>query len=1184
MRRRSVILNRTAAAVAPDAPGAFRVPMITAWYTGKTVPAPQSYHDAVAVDAADANTHPHMGPFTHNTVKNGNWSDPTLWDTGTVPGANAVCNVAHDVSYDLESDVKIKDIHVGGAARFRFVAHKDTRLWVDTLMNHGIQSLPDGVGFIPESATPGKPRCEVVFWQSEAPGATTRLGINTMGPCRIAGADKTPRLWCPVTIAAGATSATVPGLSRAKWRVGDTIVIGATTDAGVSSTDSQYAGPTQFFGPFNGTDAVRTRTSGYQLSRDEPVTITAIVGDVLYWDAATGYDHPVYADTLPHGQTVTHKVPVINLSRSVRFRSEDPSTLQTRAHAMFMFSDDVDVRNVECLNMGRTDTDPSLARPDGTLAYATDGGALVTNVNNVRGRYPLHVHGTGPYFARKQTVLKGCTVWAPKDAPPTPGWAITHHNSRAAVEGCNVYNVRGAGIVSELGNEIGQWIGCTVMWARGDGFPASWGSRAELWQNHNGHAGIGFESQARQVLQRDNVATSCHSAWFFMQQDTNHLARIADLYSLRLHDPLTQGYGLFGGISPLTRGTYGVEQPQIPDFDDNVAYGCGNLFTVSHRQFTDRTDNTPMISKRCHAVNCRRAINLINYSFNYSFYDFVYRGAAGATAAAALGNVAWAFSFVNGVIRDFPTGILSNGIGFNLNGVYVDISTTNVTTPASDFAADFDTTAWQAANPGKDFATQSAFAGLEGPWVTDPVSVPGVRWKGVLRKGEILNSATDLPRPYPALPRGFGGTEPAPGTPKPYLWIDPASDLSLTPTTTVTFYGAVVDSVGVRAYPEAFSSESFSPATVNYGRLTRTNTGGATGTELVLRNGCFQADGGWKTRLHIVDHDRLTGEYLIAPVDVTLTGFDGQFLLDNAGTPVAPALPLAPEEIGATAPPLVISTTPPTVVTADTASVAENAVLSVALRADDGQVKWAIAGGADAARFEITKVNGVSSLRWAGNATRDHEAPADADADNVYAVTVRATNPLGFASTKTISVTVRDKEEGVVTPFTDTFNRAAEDLEQSPNWLRAGGDAGRLAVAGNALTIATAGAFSAYFSPDTGSTDHYVQAALYGDLALIAVSLTDEQNFVAAGRSGGNVVLRQRAAGVETTLGSWAGVGNSTVRLEYAAGVATVTRNGVTLGTVNVTSGPPATTRAGIVVGTVGPAGTVIDNYAAGAL
>ena len=30
-----------------------------------------------------------MGPFTHNAVRNGYWSDPFTWDTVTVPGDEA---------------------------------------------------------------------------------------------------------------------------------------------------------------------------------------------------------------------------------------------------------------------------------------------------------------------------------------------------------------------------------------------------------------------------------------------------------------------------------------------------------------------------------------------------------------------------------------------------------------------------------------------------------------------------------------------------------------------------------------------------------------------------------------------------------------------------------------------------------------------------------------------------------------------------------------------------------------------------------------------------------------------------------------------------------------------------------------------------------------------------------------
>jgi hypothetical protein len=299
--------------------------------------------------------------------------------------------------------------------------------------------------------------------------------------------------------------------------------------------------------------------------------------------------------------------------------------------------------------------------------------------------------------------------------------------------------------------------------------------------------------------------------------------------------------------------------------------------------------------------------------------------------------------------------------------------------------------------------------------------------------------------------------------------------------------------------------------------------------------------------------------------------------------PVAPVLPLVPEAVGATPAPIVLSATPPAITTPASASVAENAPLAVTLKANDGLVKWAITGGADAARFEIVSASGVYTLRWLGDSPKDYETPLDANGDNVYEAEVTATNPLGYASSLLMSVTVRDKVEFVVTPFTDNFNRAAEDLEISPSWLRVGGSPNRLVVAGNAVTIGVAGADAVYLSPDTGATNHYVQAAIYGFVA-VAVSVTDEKNHIGLSRSGNNVVLVQRVGGVATTLGTWAGAGNATLRLEYSGGTATAIRNGVTLGAVAVSSGPPATTRAGVFVTGGVPTVAVLDDYAAGAL
>ena len=91
-------------------------------------------------------------------------------------------------------------------------------------------------------------------------------------------------------------------------------------------------------------------------------------------------------------------------------------------------------------------------------------------------------------------------------------------------------------------------------------------------------------------------------------------------------------------------------------------------------------------------------------------------------------------------------------------------------------------------------------------------------------------------------------------------------------------------------------------------------------------------------------------------------------------------------------------------------SVAENglAVTSVAATdADGAPVVYAIAGGADAARFTIDAATGA--LRFV--AAPNHEAPADAGANNVYDVIVSASDGI-FTDTQSIAVTVTNVLEG----------------------------------------------------------------------------------------------------------------------------------------------------------------------------
>lgn len=98
-----------------------------------------------------------------------------------------------------------------------------------------------------------------------------------------------------------------------------------------------------------------------------------------------------------------------------------------------------------------------------------------------------------------------------------------------------------------------------------------------------------------------------------------------------------------------------------------------------------------------------------------------------------------------------------------------------------------------------------------------------------------------------------------------------------------------------------------------------------------------------------------------------------------------------------------IDATAPTITSATTANNAENVVLAHALTANES-VTWSLNGGADVALFEISG----STLRWASNGTKDYETPDDTGTNNVYNVTVRATDTAGNTTDQNIAITVTD--------------------------------------------------------------------------------------------------------------------------------------------------------------------------------
>lgn len=86
-------------------------------------------------------------------------------------------------------------------------------------------------------------------------------------------------------------------------------------------------------------------------------------------------------------------------------------------------------------------------------------------------------------------------------------------------------------------------------------------------------------------------------------------------------------------------------------------------------------------------------------------------------------------------------------------------------------------------------------------------------------------------------------------------------------------------------------------------------------------------------------------------------------------------------------------------------SVPEGTAAVTTLTANEG-VSWSIAGGVDAARFAVSSSGAVTFVT-----APDFEAPADANRDNVYLVTVTATDAAGNISLQPLTVTVTDASD-----------------------------------------------------------------------------------------------------------------------------------------------------------------------------
>ena len=404
--------------------------------------------DADAAEAAALALCPHEDA-THVAIVDGQWSNPATWLGGDVPADGARVLIPHgiNVTYDRnKARLRLDWLRVDGTLTAD--PSLTTRMLFETMLVPRSGTLSDGSLLNPVQANrvhewivSGRDyRTSNGFEDTDIDIARDPTlvgrGIIIHGKREMFGAicDTAVRTEPGGAPMQGDTSCVLASVPVG-WKPGDTIVIGGTSPTVQSESEERV--------------------------------ITAISGALVSW-----------ADPLVHNHD--HQYPlvtrddlqpaVMNITRNIVIRSERDDlepwrqghTMDTRMHA------EVSVYFVEGRDLGRTRKGPDVVTgqidANGDFERPSGNGSTLTTEpltaqSNIKGRYAFHAHS----FKFDQPVTAtyyGCI------ARGVVGFGMVHHDGRAKMNNCGVYDFAGTGIVSETGNELGEWFDCYTIKSR----------------------------------------------------------------------------------------------------------------------------------------------------------------------------------------------------------------------------------------------------------------------------------------------------------------------------------------------------------------------------------------------------------------------------------------------------------------------------------------------------------------------------------------------------------------------------------------------------------------------------------------------------------------------------------------------------------------------------------------------
>lgn len=307
----------------------------------------------------------------------GLWSDGTKWEPAGVPAAGAKVLIGEGVvvTYDLNSAVKLDKIRVDG--EMHWLTDIDTKIAFETLFS--THSSDISIGDHHTEVAADKTAQIIINDAGEIsplddPYMIGR-GFIANGHFHCAGTTKKKEI---KVVSADGPMAFTNGLpttgltlseSPTGWRVGDTIIVGATRKQGWQYSNA-LGRPT--FVPHE----------------NERVTITQIIGNNISFTPALQYNHNTPTHSHPTKQLRCY---VVNITRNIQFRPENYNIPdRQRPHIMFMHPHHTSPQWASAIGCGRTS---KYADRNGIAIEQTVAASGVFNRNGAFGdgsTFPYH--------------------------------------------------------------------------------------------------------------------------------------------------------------------------------------------------------------------------------------------------------------------------------------------------------------------------------------------------------------------------------------------------------------------------------------------------------------------------------------------------------------------------------------------------------------------------------------------------------------------------------------------------------------------------------------------------------------------------------------------------------------------------------------------------------------------------